>query len=190
MTWRRLVMGHLMRALLIVVPALALRAVPPVSAQSAGGQARGAPTPACALLSVAEIRSITGRNDYPDAVDGDPDGEGAGGGSSCQYGGADMMPGPDPPLLSVVLIKGKDWTAASRRFTLPAGCSRESVAGVGDDAFFESCPASRSKRSPPLYVKAGSNDLIVQIDIDPPATQASARAVVIALAKAAVAKLH
>lgn len=183
-------MDHLMRALVIAVPTLALRAVPPVSAQSAGAQAQGAPTPACALLSVAEIRRITGRNEYPDFVDGDPDGEGAGGGSSCQYGGADMMPEPDAPLLSVVLIKGKDWTAASRRFTLPAGCSRESVAGVGDDAFFESCPASRLKRSSPLYVKVGSNDLIVQIDIDPPATQASARAVVIAVAKAAVAKLR
>ena len=97
-------MDHLMRALVIAVATLALRAVPPVSAQSAGGQARGAPTPARALLSVAEMRSITGRNDYPDLVDGDPDGEGAGGGSSCQYGGAAMMPGPNPPLLSVVLI--------------------------------------------------------------------------------------
>lgn len=178
-------MGHMARAFLVAAPAVTLAVVPALSAQ-----AGEAPTPACALLSVAEIRSITGRADYPDHVDGDPDGEGAGGGSSCQYGGATMMPGPYPPLLSVVLIKGKDWTARSRGFPLPAGCSREPVAGVGDDAFFESCPASKSKRSPPLYVKAGTNDLIVQMDVDPPATQASVSPLVIAIAKAAVQKLR
>lgn len=43
--------------------------------------AQGAPTPACALLSVAEVRTITGTQNYPDFVDGDPDGEGAGGAS-------------------------------------------------------------------------------------------------------------
>lgn len=145
-------MGHLARAVLVT----ALGAVPVLAAQ-------GAPTPACALLSVAEVRTITGRQNYPDHVDGDPDGEGAGGGSSCQYGGPSMVPGGSTPLLSVVLVKGQNWTERSRSFTLPAGCQREPVAGVGEEAFFESCPASRSRRSSPLYVKAGTNDLIVQM---------------------------
>jgi len=179
-------MCHRVRAFFIMASAVA---VPALSVQPAAGQTTTAPTPACALLSAAEIRTITGRANYPDYVDGDAEGEGAGGGSSCQYGGASMVPGY-PPLLSVVLIKGKNWTARSRSFTLREGCERESVAGVGDDAFFESCPAPSVKRSPPLYVKAGTNDLIVQMDIEPPATPASVRAMVIAVARAAVLKLQ
>lgn len=171
-------MGHLARALLMMA-----LGVPVLAAQDA-------PTPACALLSVAEVRTITGRPNYPDHVDGDPDGEGAGGGSSCQYGGLSMFPGGSTPMLSVVLIKGKNWTERSRSFTLPEGCRREPVTGVGEDAFFESCPASRVKRSPPLYVKAGTNDLIVQMDVEPPATQESVRPIVIAIAQAAVLKLR
>ena len=73
--------------------------------------------------------------------------------------------------------------------TSPEGCRRQSVAGVGNDAFFESCPNPKLKRSAPLYVKVGTNDLIVQLDIKAPATEASARTTVIAVAKAAVAKL-
>jgi hypothetical protein len=73
---------------------------------------------------------------------------------------------------------------------LPAGCQREAVAGVGEDAFFESCPASRSQRFPPLYVRAGTNDLILQMDVEPPATVAAVRQTLIAIAQAAVRKLH
>jgi hypothetical protein len=180
--------GELMRHLAQACVILAVGPLPAL-AQVSGGQATDAPTPACALLGVAEVRSITGRQNYPNYVDGDPDGAGAGGGSSCQYGGSTMMPG-HAPLLSIVLIKGKNWTERSRTFTLPAGCAREAVAGVGDAAFFESCPASRSKRSPPLYVKVGANDLIVQMDVEPPATVASVRPLVLAIAQAAVRKLR
>ena len=183
-------MRNLAQAFLIASPVVILGAVSALSAQSAGRQATVAPTPACAVLSVAEIRRITGRADYPDYVDGDPDGEGAGGGSSCQYGGRTFMSVNNPPMLSVVLIKGKSWTERSRGSAPPPGCQRESVAGVGDDAFFQVCPASRLRRSPPLYVKAGANDLIVQMDVDPPATQESVRPIVIAVAKAAALKLR
>lgn len=171
-------MSHLARALLV----MALGAVPVLAAQDA-------PTPACALLSVAEVRTITGRQNYPDHVDGDPDGEGFGGGSSCQYGGLSMLPG-GAPMLSVVLIKGQNWIEPGRRSTLPEGCRREPVAGVGEAAFFESCTASRLRRSAPLYVKAGTNELIVQMDLEPPATEASVRPIVIAIAQAAVLKLR
>jgi hypothetical protein len=180
-------MYTLARTLLFLAPVLVCGAF---SELSVGEQAKNAPTPACALLSVAEIRKITGRDNYPDFVDGDPLGEGAGGGSSCQYGGESFMPGDHPPMLSLVLIPGKGWTERSRSFKLREGCKRESVAGVGDDAFFESCPNPKLKRSAPLYVKVGTSDLIVQLDIKAPATEASARTTVIAVAKAAVAKLR
>ena len=168
----------------------ALAAALALTARSAAAQTPAPPTPACGLLSVAEVRQLTGRSDYPDWVDGDAEGEGAGGGSSCQYGGATGRPGGDPPLLSVVLITGKNWTEASRGFPLREGCRREPVAQVGDDAFFEFCPDSRTRRSSPLYVKAGTSDLIVQIDVEPPATEASVRPVVLAVARAAVRTLR
>ena len=34
------------------------------------------------------------------------------------------------------------------------------------------CASSGVKRTAPLYVKAGSKDLIVQLDVDPPDTEA------------------
>ena len=73
---------------------------------------------------------------------------------------------------------------------LPEGCTREDVKGVADDAFFQNCPDPRSKRSSPLFVKAGANDLILQMDIEPPATAARVREIVLELARAAVAKLR
>ena len=150
----------------------------------------GRPTPACALLTVDDVRKATGRTEYPRASDGDQLGEGAGGGSSCQYGGSSFAPGPHAPMVSFVLIPGKNWTKTSRGFKLAQGCTREDVKGIGDDAFFEVCPAPRSKRSPPLYAKVGTNDIIVQIDVEPPSTVESAKQQVIALAKAAAAKLR
>jgi hypothetical protein len=149
----------------------------------------GGPTPACALLTVDDVRKATGRSEYPRSSDGDQLGEGAGGGSSCQYGGSSFAPGPHAPMVSFVLIPGKNWTKTSRGFKLAQGCTREDVKGVGEDAFFESCP-TRSRRGPPLYAKVGTNDIIVQMDVEPPATVESTKQLVIAVAKAAVAKLR
>jgi hypothetical protein len=145
-------------------------------------------TPACALLSGAEITKATGR-DYPEESNGDSDGEGAGGGSSCQYGGMSFGPGEEPPMVSLVLIKGKGYTTQRRSGKLPPGC-KIVPQKVGDEAYFESCPKGRSTRSDPLFVKAGTNDLIVQMDIEAPATEASVRALVIKVAEAAVEKLR
>jgi hypothetical protein len=160
------------------------------SALGTGVLTAQAPTPACALLTVDDVKRATGNNKYPRASDGDEEGEGAGGGSSCQYGGPSMMTTDTPPMLSFVLIKGKGWTARARTFKLAPGCTRENVSGVGDDAFFEVCSSSRIKRTPPLYVKKGTNDIIVQLDVEPPLTAADAKGQVIAVAKAAVAKLQ
>jgi hypothetical protein len=149
----------------------------------------GAPTPACAVLSLTEIKTITGIQGYVDASAGDAPGQGAGGGSSCQYSGA-FFASTKAPMVSLVLIPDKNWTATARTFKLAQGCNRETVSGVGDDAFFEVCPESKPIRSAPLYVKAGSKDLIIQVDIEAPATEATVRNIVIAIAKAAVAKVR
>jgi hypothetical protein len=152
-------------------------------------RANQAPNPACALLSAAEVRKITGYPDY-NVSPGDPPGQGVAGGSSCQYVAPAFGAGKGP-LVSLVLIEGKDLTAQNRRLKkLPGACKRELAPGIGDDAYFEVCPAPRPIRTSPLYVKAGTKDLIVQIDIEAPDTEETLRPKIIALAKAAVAKLR
>ncbi|MEO7474835.1 MAG: hypothetical protein ABIY46_05830 [Gemmatimonadales bacterium] len=96
-----------------------------------------------------------------------------------------------PPPIGFTLISGKDWTQRRRTLKLSEGCKREPVQGVGDDAFFESCPGKSAKRRvDPLYVKVGSSDLMITMDIKPPATEASSRPTVVAMARAAAAKLR
>lgn len=162
--------------------------VPKASAQTNGRSA--GPASACALLSVAEIRKITGQRGYADeASASDPSDRVAGGGTACRYEAGFLAPPPNPPVVNLVLIRGKSYTQLQRTMKLPAGCRRELVQGVGEDAFFWYCSAPKEYRSP-LYVKKGANDLIVQIDRKPPATDASVRATTIAVAKAAAAKLR
>jgi hypothetical protein len=98
------------------------------------------------------------------------------------------MKAPKGPLLSLVLIDGKNYT---RTRAIGKGCRKEAVAAVGDEAYFEVCPAdAKLKRTPALYVKAGVKDLILQLDIEPPDTDASLRPKAVAVAKAAVAKIR
>ena len=154
----------------------------------------GAQNPACAVLTADEVKSITGFSGYGRPSPGDPPGEGAGGGASCQFsapefavdakGNAVQQKGP---LLSIVLIEGKNYT---KTVPIARGCRKEAAPGVGDEAFFEVCPDSRLQRTPPLYVKAGTKDLILQMDVEKPDTDSSLRPKVIALAKAAAAKLR
>lgn len=150
--------------------------------------AQSADTPACKLMSVAEIRKITGIPTYAHAWGMEP-GKAVGGGSSCAYEEAEASL-ERLPMIGFSLIPGKGWTQRRRTMHLPDGCSRVPVAGVGDDAFYESCPTKTAKRRvDPLFVKAGSNDLVVEMDIRAPGTEESARSAVVALAKAVVAKL-
>ena len=159
----------------------------------AGGAQSG--NPACSILTPQELQNITGFPGYKRPSPGDPPGQGAGGGASCQY--QSMGPSVDArgnaveekgPLLSLVLIDGKNYT---KTMPIGRGCKKEAVSGVGDEAYFEVCPsAGRLSRTPPLYVKSGSKDLIVQMDIDSPDTVDTIRPKVTAVAKAAAAKLR
>jgi len=171
-------------------------AVQEVAAQGrdTGGAAKSG-NPACNILTPEELRTITAFPGYKRPSPGDPAGQGAGGGASCQYESAG--PSVDArgnavnekgPLLSLVLIDGKNYT---KTMPMARGCKKEAVPGVGDEAFFEVCPSTgRLSRTPPLYVKAGTRDLIVQMDIDAPDTDATIRPKVIAVAKAAAAKVR
>ena len=150
---------------------------------------------ACNILTPEELRTITGFPGYKRPSPGDSAGQGAGGGASCQYQSpgltVDARGNPikeKGPLLSLVLIDGKNYT---NTMPIGRGCKKETVPGVGDSAFFEVCPSSaRLTRTPPLYVKSGSKDLIVQMDIDDPDRDETIRPKVIAVAKAAAAKVR
>jgi len=150
---------------------------------------------ACNILTPEQLRTLTGFPGYKLPSPGDSAGQGAGGGASCQYespglivdarGNAVKEKGP---LLSLVLIDGKNYTT-----TMPIGrgCRKEAVQGVGDVAFFEVCPGdAKVSRTPPLYVKSGTKDLIVQMDIVAPDREEDIRPKVIAVAKAAAAKVR
>ena len=158
------------------------------------GAGPGPGNPACAVLSAEDVRTITGFPGYRTPSPGDPPGQGAGGGASCQF----ESPGPTVdekgnavnlkgPLLSLVLIEGKNYT---HTMSIGNGCRKEPAPGVGDEAYFEVCPTRMRSRTAPLYVKAGTRDLILQMDIDEPDTEASLRPKLIALAKAAAARLR
>jgi hypothetical protein len=147
-------------------------------------RAQSAPNPACALLTAADLQKATGKS-YDNGDEGDPMGEGAGGGASCQWG--DPV-GRGAPMISVVYIPAKGgtgYTEISRSRNARPGCTRETVSGLGDAAYIETCPKDRG---PVAYIKAGANDLIVQMDAVAPATAASLKPTLIAVAKAAVAK--
>jgi hypothetical protein len=144
--------------------------------------------PACTLLTLDEVRSASGQN-YDDASPGDELGQGIGGGASCQWGGPSFVPGKGTPMLSLVVIPNKNgsYTARALKAATPKGCTREKLSGVGELAFLETCEKSRG---PVAYANAGEWDLVVQIDAEPPATAASVKAPIIAVAKAAAVKLR
>ena len=164
------------------------------SGVQASGSRPGSSNPACGVLTTEEIRAITGFPGYRSPSPGDPPGQGAGGGASCQFQspGLTVDEKGNPvnlkgPLLSIVLIEGKNYT---HTMSIGNGCRKDPAPGVGDEAYFEVCPTRMASRTPPLYVKAGSKDLIFQMDIDKGETEASLRPKIIALAKAAAARLR
>jgi hypothetical protein len=152
--------------------------------------ANTAKNPACALLSVAEIRKITGRQDYDHPLHAGGPEEVPAGGWACSYEGP-AASFEEPPDIGFALISGQDYTRRHATTKLPPGgrCKRESVKGLGDDAYFECCPCS-SRSAPALWVKVGTNDLIIDAEVEPPATEASVRSTMISLARALEAKLR
>ena len=67
-----------------------------------------------------------------------------------------------------------------------AGCTRETLTGVGDFAFAESCQSSTPSMR--VYVKAGRNDVFLVVDMLFQHPLSWAQPVAVALAKAAALK--
>jgi hypothetical protein len=136
---------------------------------------------ACALLTDQEIDAATGL-DYgaADPVD-DP---GPSGTASCVWGGASFATGASRPQLGVMLTQmlPKAVNAPFPAAAAPAGCTRETLGGVGDKAYLELCDRSRGLKA---SVKVGRNRIFLQLDPEHGKPLASARPALVALAKAA-----
>jgi hypothetical protein len=144
-----------------------------------------AKNPSCLLVSDQEIDAATGM-DYDEGMDVDVLGEGIFGGATCLWGGRSMIPGDDRPQIAVVFIppgpRGS-YTDFWRKRTPETGCTRETLRGVGDVAFAETCDGKLPRAK--VYVKAGRNDLFVSLDWLDDKPLSWAPPVVLAVAKAA-----
>jgi hypothetical protein len=157
-----------------------------LAAQAAGGAARP-PNPACPLVTEKEVEAATGLDYGPGEDFGELD-EGVGGKATCVWGGPGRV--KDLPEIGVFFFptsaRGSN-TEARAKVKLRAECTRESVRGVGDRAFVESCGGSISSAS--VYARTGRSDIAVQVYLKRGESMASpVKPVAIALAKAAAAR--
>jgi hypothetical protein len=143
----------------------------------------------CSLLEDAELQRITGRQDYGEGTKGDELGEGAGGGTSCQwstpaFGGA----GESAPMISLIVVPPRDgrrWTEGVRNMPR-SDCTYAAATAAGPGAFFENCPRAATL---PLYIPARALDVIVGIDLAAPTTAETARPLAEQVGSVVVAKL-
>jgi hypothetical protein len=157
---------------------------------AAQSDARAKPAnPACPLITDQELDAATGMNYGPGEG---YNGLGAGifGGATCLWGGVwNEDVAKSLPQVGVVFIppgsRGRH-TDFYRARKPEAGCTRETLRGVGDFAFAESCQSSSPSMR--IYVKAGRNDVFLVVDMLFQHPLSWARPVAEALAKAAALK--
>jgi hypothetical protein len=141
-------------------------------------------SPACPLLLDQELDTASGLDYGPgSAID---IGQGAFGGSTCLWGGMGADPTKDLPQIGVVFIPPGSLgshTEYYRARTPEAGCTRETLSGVGDLAFVDSC--EKTQRGVRVYVKTGRNDVFLVVDQLQKRPLSWAQPVAVALAKVA-----
>jgi hypothetical protein len=169
------------------VLALALEQAASLTADLAAQGARGAArpsNPACALVTEKDVEAATGL-DYGPGEHYDELHVGVGDKAICVWTVNDL------PEIGVELFPasaGGSKTAARAKTKPRAECSRESVRGVGDPAFVETCRGSISRAS--VYARTGRSDIAVTVYLKPGNSMApSIKTVAIALAKAAAARV-
>jgi hypothetical protein len=141
--------------------------------------------PACPLLTDQDLDTATGLDYGPgDAID--LGGQDIFGGSTCLWGGMGADPAKDLPGIGVVFIPPSSrgsHTEFYRALTPQAGCTRETLRGVGDFAFVDSC--AKALAGVRVYVKTGRNDVLLVVDQLQKRPLSWAQPVAVALAKAA-----
>jgi hypothetical protein len=156
----------------------------------AQSEARATPTNrACTLLTDQELDAATGL-DYGPGSAFDRMGQGTFGGATCLWGGVwNADTAKSLPQIGVVFIppgsRGSH-TEFYRGRKPEAGCTRETLRGVGDFAFAESCQSSQPSMR--VYVKAGPNDVFLVVDMLFERPLSWAQPVAVALVKAAASR--
>lgn len=132
---------------------------------------------ACSLLPPAEVKRIAGLNAQLFEIFPPEEEALADGGSTCTYAGVLVQLNPFSP-------------ATLERLRTEQGAAWESVAGLGDAAYFYRNHRSELDRYGELYASSGENVLTIQMDVNPPATSADdVRPAVVALAQALIDQL-
>lgn len=152
-----------------------------LAAQGAGGAA--APSnPACALVTEKEVEEATGL-DYGPGEHFDELNVG-GGKATCVWVVEDL---PEIGIDFFSSSAGASHTEARAKLKPQPQCTRESVRGVGDRAFVETCEGSIS--SAVVYARTGRSDIAVVVYLKRGESMASPiKPVAITLAKAAAAR--
>jgi hypothetical protein len=69
------------------------------------------------------------------------------------------------PIITITYIpKGQNAMEVQRKQPLRAGCKREKVSGVGEDALYEAC---ETPSGAVIVTRKGTTDLLVQIEAKP-----------------------
>lgn len=161
-----------------------------LAAQGAGGAATRS-NPACALVTEKDVEAATGL-DYGPGEHYDELHVGVGDKAICVWTDEDL------PEIGVEFFPANargSHTESRAKWKLRAQCTRESVRGVGERAFVETCEASTSgagvnaRSSASVYARTGRSDIAVVVYLKQGQTMASpVKAVAIALAKGAAAR--
>jgi hypothetical protein len=165
-----------------------------LAAQASGGH--GKPTgSACALVTEKEVEAATSM-DYPPGDEIEQEYVPIEGGATCMWGGpggglsaTGVVVRQDLPEINVTFIAAGargSHTEQRRKLRLAPKCTRESVRGVGEDAFAEICDGALYGVS--VYARTGRNDVLVSAYAMKGLAKAAVKPTAITLAKAAAAR--
>ena len=187
-------MYTLIRSAALAVALPALMTAPELAAQGSAGRGNATGS-ACALVTQKEVEAATAM-DYRPGYEIEQEYESIEGGATCMWGGpwgglsaAGVLVREDLPEINVTFIAAGargSHTERRRKLRLAPGCSRESVRGVGDDAFAEICDGKLYGVS--VYARTGSNDVLVSAYAMKGFAKAAVKPAAIALAKAAAVR--
>jgi len=184
----------LIRAAALALALPAAMATGELAAQGSAGRGKATGS-ACALVTEKEVEAATGM-DYPPGDEIEQEYVPIQGGATCMWGGpagllsaAGVVVSKDLPEINVTFIAAGargSHTEQRRKLRLAPKCTRESVRGVGDDAFAEICDGALYGVS--VYARTGRNDVLVSAYAMKGLAKAAVKPAAVALAKAAAAR--
>lgn len=182
-------MFHALRPMVFIVVAAYAATMSPlthVAAQTAPAARAGSAKPqslrACSLLTKAEIKKVTGTH-TPALFEQIPGREEslASGGTECFYPGITIQLDAHPVTA---------FEATRKRYMDSGRTKFEPATGIGDQAYFYEQDAMKESHVAGIFTRVGQHVLTISMDVNTPQTADTIRPLVVALSKAAVAKLQ